>query len=573
MPNAEEDDLELVRRGTRFANAKTEDAYRAWHVEQAVPFNRAAMLASLGCWAALSVTSALWVPSVTAPWYALFAAMMSVISASLVVISRPGLRAWMQPSVMLANFVAGNAAVCFGMFAIHSVEISVLGVVLTNFFGFALFRLRPSQAAAAVLPYMLLAAVGVVVAVRTGYAHVPFSAFWGVTLFFAAGPGLQISVVLDVLSRQSYRQQRIIESQARTIARERARSEALLKQEVAHQVAERSKELGLVLSRAEAPLVVAPLASGDRFDARYVIERALGAGGMGAVYAVKRLTDGEKLALKIVIGEVSGIGAARFAREAEIGARVRHRNLVSIVDVGISTGGVPFLVMEMAQHGSLEEHRSRFGDEAWALPILGQIAGGLAALHAAGVVHRDLKPGNVLFTAGEDGVMVAKISDFGISRFGAGDGADDGEVDPGGATLHASPSAPQPLTATGSLLGTPYYMAPESRRGGTVVQAPADVFAFGILACEMLTGTTPFPVPPVLLAMAGQAVKAQSPTFGPGVGATLRAALLSCLEEDPTRRPTMRALVGMLPATEPPRVGESSAEHAGVAGAVRPARA
>lgn len=90
-------------------------------------------------------------------------------------------------------------------------------------------------------------------------------------------------------------------------------------------------------------------------------------------------------------------------------------------------------------------------------------------------------------------------------------------------------------------------MAPESGHGARDVQPSADVFAFGIMACEMLAGTAPFTMPPVLLALAGQPVKAEAPAFGPEVGATLRAALVACLEEEPSKRPTMHALAGMLP--------------------------
>src|SRR5262249_21210307 len=155
----------------------------------------------------------------------------------------------------------------------------------------------------------------------------------------------------------TFRQERIIQAQKETIASERAKSEALLRQELGHQVAERSRELGRILARAEDGPEVAGMTPGSRFDARYTIVRALGEGGMGAVYEVVRATDGEALALKVVTGRVSRANAVRFAREAEIGARIRHPNLVSIVDVGIATNGAPFLVMELVKGASLEDRR------------------------------------------------------------------------------------------------------------------------------------------------------------------------------------------------------------------------
>src|SRR6185437_10567411 len=181
------------------------------------------------------------------------------------------------------------------------------------------------------------------------------------------------------------------------------------------------------------------LSPGTRFDARYEIVRALGEGGMGAVYEVRRLTDGQSLALKVVTGPISRTSAQRFAREAEIGARLRHENLVPIVDVGISPQGAPFLVMELVKGAPLEARRQeRFGDASWAIPILRQIAHGLAALHDADVVHRDLKPGNVLLS-GDDESPLVRIADFGISRMNE-------------AVYGSAPTAAK-LTATNGMIG------------------------------------------------------------------------------------------------------------------------
>jgi hypothetical protein len=319
----------------------------------------------------------------------------------------------------------------------------------------------------------------------------------------------------------------------RELVAERERTESILKREVGHQVAERSRELGKALSGKEASLAPRVLAPGDRFHTRYRVVRPLGEGGMGAVYEVERLTDSQRLALKVITG--SGTNAARFAREAEIGARVHHANLVSIVDVGIAEGGAPFLVMELVKGDSLEDRRARFGDAAWALPILRQIADGLVALHESAVVHRDLKPGNVLL-AGEGDAIVAKISDFGISRFGQLDPAD--AISPDAATIDMSPV--RPLTGTGALLGTPFYMAPEAARGGRSLDASADMFAFGILAYEAITGRFPFTTPPVLLALAGQALPRAAPMVEAGIDGGVRDCVLACLSEDAAARPSAR---------------------------------
>jgi serine/threonine protein kinase len=285
----------------------------------------------------------------------------------------------------------------------------------------------------------------------------------------------------------------------------------------------------------------AALAVNDVFDERYRVLRPLGRGGMGAVYEVVRTRDGKRFALKVVTAAISTRHAARFAREAEIGARIHHDNLISIVDVGISAGAAPFLVMELAAGGSMEEQRGRFGDVRWALPIVRQIAAGLAELHAEGIVHRDLKPGNVLLVegCGDDGV-VAKISDFGISRFGALD--ESADVDAQGATV-ASPSgdvSPRALTQTGALMGTPLYMPPEALLE-PAKHSSADMFSFGILAYEALTGRAPFPVPPVILARGGHPLPAPSPLDG--IGAPVAAMVLACLCASPAERPRAKDVV------------------------------
>jgi serine/threonine protein kinase len=164
----------------------------------------------------------------------------------------------------------------------------------------------------------------------------------------------------------------------------------------------------------------------------------------------------------------------------------------------------------------------------------------LLALHDADVVHRDLKPANVLL-AGTEGALVAKISDFGISRFGPPTLG--GPIDPKAATLEASASpVTSHLTSTGAMLGTPLYMAPEAARGGRSIEASADVFAFGILAYEAITGRFPFAMPPVLLALAGQALPLVAPMGAVGIEGGVRDCVLACLSEDAAARPSARSL-------------------------------
>jgi CheY-like chemotaxis protein len=326
----------------------------------------------------------------------------------------------------------------------------------------------------------------------------------------------------------------------------RERNAELLQREIAHQVAERSRELGEAIVRASL-MPTSPPAAGV-FEARYEVVRPLGEGGMGAVFEVARKTDGARLAMKVMTGHVSREAAARFAREAEIGARMRDPHLVSIVDVGVTDAGAPFLVMELVTGGSLEGQRARFGSVAWALPLLRRVARALATLHAAGIVHRDLKPANVLL----DAHGAAKVSDFGIARFSPIALA----VDPlaptsagaagGGPIATAGGALAGALTGTGAWLGTPLYMAPEAAQRGREVTPAADVFAFGLLAHELLSGGLPFPVAPMLLSLAGQTIPEPTTLEGAGLEPASRQTLRACLRGEPAERPTIDEVIAAL---------------------------
>jgi len=317
--------------------------------------------------------------------------------------------------------------------------------------------------------------------------------------------------------------------------------------ELRHQIGQRSRELGRALLRGDgAPNVaVTELSSGATLG-RYAVVRQLGAGAMGAVYEVERRSDGERLALKVMSTDAGPASLARFAREAEIAARLHHPNVVGIVDIDLLPSGVPFLVMEIVRGGSLEDQRRRFGDVPWALPVLAGLARGLEALHSASIVHRDLKPANVLL----DDRGTPKLADFGIAREQSAplDVTLDASAHARRETLKLAQLSPgqgserdEPLTRAGALIGTPLYMAPELGRGHGADMA-SDVYAFGLIAFELLCGKHPFERPPALLAMAGVPVPPVPVIDGDAIPEPVRELVLAALCASPERRPSARML-------------------------------
>jgi serine/threonine-protein kinase len=202
----------------------------------------------------------------------------------------------------------------------------------------------------------------------------------------------------------------------------------------------------------------------------YQVEAVLGRGGMGVVYQARHLRLNRPVALKMLLAGdyASPHERARFQREAEAVAGLRHENIVRVYDVG-DHDGRPYFTMEFLEGGSLARKLSGTPQPArQAAALVATLAGAAQAAHACGIVHRDLKPGNVLLTA--DGAP--KVSDFGLARRlegGAG------------------------LTQSNVLLGTPSYMAPEQARGQAQALGPAvDVYALGAILYELLTGRPPF---------------------------------------------------------------------------------
>jgi hypothetical protein len=212
-----------------------------------------------------------------------------------------------------------------------------------------------------------------------------------------------------------------------------------------------------------------------RLNGRYRLDRRIGEGGMGTVYAATDLTLEREVAVKIVRDELAASPAARerFERETKTVATFTHPNIVTIHDFGVVTAGRPFIVMELLRGTSLEErlrHEGRLPPSV-ALEIFRDVCDAVETAHTRGIVHRDLKPANI-FLAVDDAGTRAKVLDFGIARLVA-----------------AGHSGTR--TNTRGIVGTPPYMAPEQLRGEE--PAPAwDLWALTVVAYEMLNGAHPF---------------------------------------------------------------------------------
>ena len=219
---------------------------------------------------------------------------------------------------------------------------------------------------------------------------------------------------------------------------------------------------------------------GQTLDGRYLIERKIGEGGMGVVYAARHLVIERPLAIKVLKREVARDQSTikRFVQEAKAASRIGHPHIVDVTDFGTTPDGLTYSVMEYVDGSTLSSAiklSAPFPLER-ALPIAAQIAQALSAAHAKGIVHRDLKPENI-FLINRDGRRdFVKIVDFGIAKVTPIDGnAGDGPR----------------LTRAGAVFGTPEYMAPEQAAGRSDTDGRVDVYALGTILYEMLTGQVP----------------------------------------------------------------------------------
>ncbi|MDX2091350.1 MAG: serine/threonine-protein kinase [Kofleriaceae bacterium] len=221
-----------------------------------------------------------------------------------------------------------------------------------------------------------------------------------------------------------------------------------------------------------------PTLVGQVVEDRYLVETLLGRGAMGTVYRARHMKVGREVAIKVMHEELTRDPkmVARFEREAALAARLTHKNLVAVLDVGETPYGQQFMVLELARGETLAAALANGPlRPARVIALVKQLLQGLDHAHRAGLVHRDLKPENVVLERDDHGDEVPRILDFGIAVLRERDDT----------------AAGQRLTDAGSVLGTPPYMAPE-QAFGDAPDPRTDLFALGVMTYELLCGRQPF---------------------------------------------------------------------------------
>jgi len=271
-------------------------------------------------------------------------------------------------------------------------------------------------------------------------------------------------------------------------------------------------------------------APGDVIAGKYRVERVVGTGGMGVVLSARHVALGQSVAIKLLRlapdeTDRHGEARARFLREGQAAARLASDHVVRIQDVGTTDDGQPFMVMELLSGSDLAEALARHGPAPidMAVACVHQACDAVGEAHQHGIVHRDLKPSNLFLSKRSDGRPHVKVLDFGISK-GLSGASDD--------------MLSQSLTATRTVVGSPYYMSPEQVRDAKRVDERTDIWSRGMILYELIAGEPAFQaetLPGMCAAIAADAPPPLS-TRRNDVPPALEALVMRCLEKDPGKR-------------------------------------
>jgi serine/threonine protein kinase len=267
--------------------------------------------------------------------------------------------------------------------------------------------------------------------------------------------------------------------------------------------------------------------AGDLLDGKYRLVRRLGEGSAAEAWEAENVLLERTVAIKILHAHLATESAtrARFLAEARAAARIAHPNVVDVFDIGVSSEGSPFIVMELCDGETLStviDGRGAMG-VSYAADLMMQVLAALHAAHALGIVHRDLKPDNLIVVHPRPDQPTLKVLDFGIAQ---------GVFGETGALAEEG----------GFVFGTPEYMPPEQARGESV-DARADLYAAGAILYELLTGVVPFAGSSATETLALMLTRAPTPPSRhvAGIPAGLDALVLSALAKAPARRPQSAA--------------------------------
>ncbi|MEO8840109.1 MAG: serine/threonine-protein kinase [Kofleriaceae bacterium] len=263
---------------------------------------------------------------------------------------------------------------------------------------------------------------------------------------------------------------------------------------------------------------------GTVLDGRYRIIKLIGEGGMGEVYSAEHVHIDKKFAIKLLKPEIVSNAEAvtRFRQEARSSSSIGHRNIIGIDDFGQLSDGRIYMCMELLNGAALNDMIQQPMSAERLLNILIQTGHGLAAAHAKGIVHRDMKPENIFVTIGAQGEDIPKILDFGIAKVSGNEGGNH-------------------LTRTGTIFGTPFYMAPEQALGNPV-DARTDIYAMGVIMYECFAGSLPFQGESFMgiltqhITSEPEPVTQRAHKAGRGLPPGLAEIITRCMQKNPAQR-------------------------------------
>jgi serine/threonine protein kinase len=266
---------------------------------------------------------------------------------------------------------------------------------------------------------------------------------------------------------------------------------------------------------------IPPVQEGEILDGKYRVDRVLGAGGMGIVVAATHVHLNTRVALKFLLPAAMGNPQVieRFAREARAAVQIQSEHVARVTDVGTLPTGSPYMVMEFLEGSDLAQVIEKGGamPVARAVGYVLEASEAIAEAHSLGIVHRDLKPANLFLARRSGRDPIVKVLDFGISKTRDGSAG---------------------LTQTSSVMGSPFYMAPEQMMSSKDVDARADIWALGVIAYELLTGKAPFGGE-TMAEVVYQVTQRDAPPLRdrrPDVPEGLANVVARCLTRDPAQR-------------------------------------